>query len=141
MVPLSDEVLKSAGLVDPFTSHAGQACHISTEERQTPIYTISKSPHSAYVDRGQALKDISKLVHLDTNPSVLVCLAHDPGLFQVLPTLNDDPREDLNGWKAKGWKEKCRWKFLDELPREGRRNKKLLVTEIWVEGRKVETLV
>jgi hypothetical protein len=53
----------------------------------------------------------------DDSPEVLVCIAHDPVLLEALPTLNKDPEKDLNWWKREGWKERCRWGWLNELPR------------------------
>ena len=76
----------------------------------------------------------------DASPDVLICVAHDPTLLEVLPTLNLDPKESLNEWKERGWKEQCRWGFLNELPRDGHRGRKALVEGVWKEGRRVESL-
>lgn len=70
----------------------------------------------------------------DDSPDVLVIIAHDPTSLQVLPTLNDAPGEDLNGWKENEWKEKCHWGWLNELPREGKAGRRPIVEGFWSGG-------
>jgi hypothetical protein len=35
----------------------------------------------------------------DACEDVLICLANDPGLLEVLPLLNGGGRNEINGWK------------------------------------------
>jgi len=78
---------------------------------------------------------VEKLIAFESSPNVLVCLAHDPALLKYLPTLNSDPASDLNSWQERGWKEKCRWNWLNELPRNGRPGRKPLVKGFWRDGK------
>lgn len=106
-----------------------------------PFYDISRSEHSAYSDRERAIKDIQSVQILDASSSILVCLAHDPTLLEVLPTLNREPSQDLNQWKEKSWKEQCRWRFLNQLPRvNGLRGMSPQVEGIWKDGRQVGSI-
>ena len=107
---------------------------------QSPVYTVTRSEHSAYVERDRAIDDIKKLEILDGSPNVLICIAHDTSLTTFLPTLNASPSEDLNSWKSKGYKEKCLWGFLDELPKHGQPGRRPLVEGIWKEGNTVHSL-
>lgn len=54
---------------------------------------------------------------LDTDPNILVIIAHDcdvPDVIDLYP-------KPLNSWKDKGWKERLRWMFLNDFQIE--RNK------------------
>lgn len=72
----------------------------------------------------------------DDSPNVLVCIAHDPSLLDFLPTLNNNPERDLNDWKRQGWKERCHWGWLNELPRNGKRGREPVVEGFWRDGKK-----
>ena len=58
-------------------------------------------------------------MEFDASNDILVCIAHDPSLFEVLPLLNTSSNNSINDWKAKDYKVKIRWRFLNELPRVG----------------------
>ena len=107
---------------------------------KSPFYAVTRSEHSVYADREQAITDIKKMEALDGSSNVLVCIAHDPSLIDNLPTLNTNPSGDLNYWKTKGLKEKCLWGFLGELPKSGQPGQKPLVEGIWKEGVVVDSL-
>ena len=49
----------------------------------------------------------------DADDRVFVVIAHD---FTLLDVMDFFPRE-ANDWKAKGWKEKGRWRFLKDFQR------------------------
>ena len=70
----------------------------------------------------------------DASEDVLVCLAHDPTILEVLPMLNDDKDRDVNDWKAQGWKEKLLWGWLNHLPRDGKAGRKQLEEGTWRNG-------
>jgi hypothetical protein len=114
-------------------------CHPGTgeEKRTSPYYTASTAPGSAYVDPEMANKSIQGLKEFDASDDVLICLAHDPGLFEVLPLLNDGPRNEINEWKKKGYKEMLRWRFLNELPKEGKPAREPIVLGFWRDGKEV----
>ena len=95
--------------------------------RITPWYSVTDHPRSAYVDPPVAVESVRKMQELDEHPSVLVCIAHDRTLLEVLPVLNNEPEKDLNSWQVEGWKEKCHWGWLNELARDGKRGRPLIV--------------
>lgn len=81
---------------------------------------------------------IDGLKEFDASPDVFVCLAHDPSLFEVLPLLNASPKNKINDWKAKGYKEQTRWRFLNELPRNGKQGRKPIIYGLWRGGKEVD---
>lgn len=107
----------------------------STEAKTTPFYKVSSHATSVNTDPATAQQSVDKLRAFDASPSVLVCLAHDPELLRFLPTFNETPSADINGWKEDDVKEKTRWGWLNELPRGGRPGRPLLVEGLWRDGR------
>ncbi|EPE36545.1 Metallo-hydrolase/oxidoreductase [Glarea lozoyensis ATCC 20868] len=89
------------------------------EGRIKPWYSASRTPGSAYADWRVADRSVEKLRGFDACVDVLVCLAHDPGVGEVLPVFNGEGIKGggIGKWKERGWKEKLRWRFLGELPR------------------------
>lgn len=73
----------------------------------------------------------------DASPDVFVCLAHDPGLFKVLPLFNQDQQNRINDWREKGYKDATQWRFLNELPRDGNRGREPIVSGYWRDGKQV----
>jgi hypothetical protein len=123
-----------------FTDHHPQFSDSSsyasaTERRQTPFYKVSTHHASAYVHPATSQKSVDKLISFESSPNVMICLAHDEALLKYLPTFNDDPKSELNEWKKRGWKEKCRWDWLNELPRNGKPGRKLIVEGFWRDGK------
>lgn len=102
--------------------------------QETPFYEVSTHATSAYVDPAKSQSSINRLTQLDASPSILVCLSHDGTLLRYLPTLNDSPDADINDWKAQGWKEKCHWGWLNEMPRGGKPGRKPIVEGFWRDG-------
>ena len=47
----------------------------------------------------------------DAMENVFVIFAHDKSLADVI----DHYPRTANGWKSRGWKEKCLWRFLPHL--------------------------
>jgi hypothetical protein len=80
-------------------------------------------------------ESIGSLKEFDASPNVFVCLAHDPGLFEVLPLFNTNAWNYVNDWKEKGYKEMTRWRFLNELPRAGKQGRKPIVFGFWRDGK------
>jgi glyoxylase-like metal-dependent hydrolase (beta-lactamase superfamily II) len=144
-LPLPDSLdVSEAGLDPHFSSpcpcslfHDCHPANTANEKRTTPWYTVSKGPRSLYIDPETADKSIASLKDFDASPDVLICIAHDPAMFEVLPLLNEDKDATVNEWRAKGWKEKTRWRFLNELPRDGKPGRKPLVLGWWRDGREV----
>ncbi|KAJ7576813.1 beta-lactamase-like protein [Mycena floridula] len=77
--------------------------------RHSPFLSIPKGP-SAYHERDEALKTLEKLALFDADPDVMVMLAHDGSLIGVIDLFP----ANLNDWKAKGWKDKVLWAFVDK---------------------------
>lgn len=116
-------------------------CHPATSlegKHTTGYYTPSRTPGSAYIDADVAIESIGGLKEFDASPDVFICLAHDPALFEVLPLINKDNKCVLNDWQAQGWKQMTRWRFLNELPREGKLGREPLVLGLWRDGRLVD---
>jgi hypothetical protein len=113
-------------------------CSVEEEKRTTAYYTASKAPSSAYVDPDEANRSISGLKEFDVNENVMICLAHDPTLFEGLPLLNHGKRESVNSWKETGWKEDVTWRFLNELSRGGKPGRQPIVFGYWRDGKQVD---
>ncbi|GLA74466.1 hypothetical protein AtubIFM55763_005710 [Aspergillus tubingensis] len=105
------------------------------DPRQEPFYEVSGYEGSAFFDAEVAQKSVTKLLDFEASENVLICIAHDSDLLLHLPTFNDSPSSDLNSWKEKGWKEKLRWGWVNELPRAGHPGRKPLVEGYWRDGK------
>ncbi|PON26713.1 metallo-beta-lactamase superfamily protein [Trichoderma gamsii] len=91
----------------------------------TPWCSVSTAEYSAYEDPATAQATLNQFREaFDEADNVFVALAHDNNLLlkdggkSVLPTLNDSPQQDINGWYEKGWKDKLHWSWLGELGKE-----------------------
>ncbi|KAK0432638.1 hypothetical protein EV421DRAFT_1742148 [Armillaria borealis] len=87
----------------------GSLGDLSISSRTAPLLSVPPG-RSAYADQETSLATIAKLSRLDANPDVLVLIAHDataPGVIDEFP-------KSLNDWKAKGWKDKLMWAFLEK---------------------------
>ncbi|KIW17241.1 hypothetical protein PV08_04432 [Exophiala spinifera] len=120
-----------------FTDHHPQGLEGAGQDarRTTPFFLVSDHKASAYVEPQTAQTSVDKLVHFEQSANVLVCLAHDPALLKYIPTLNSDPSADMNDWRERGWKEGCRWEWLNELPRDGKPGRPALVEGFWRDGK------
>ncbi|KAF1991025.1 hypothetical protein K402DRAFT_368804 [Aulographum hederae CBS 113979] len=106
----------------------------SIDTKTTPFYRISTDESTAYTDVPAAHTSVHKLVDFDACPSVLVCLAHDETMLKKLPTFNEDPEDDLNDWKQRGYKKKIQWGWLNDLSRSGRTGRPAAVEGFWKDG-------
>lgn len=79
-----------------------------------------------------AQQSVDKLEEFDADENVLVCLAHDGGLLDVVDFF---PHGTLNDWKAKGWKVGNHWSFLNELPIDGKPGRPLIAQGPVEEGK------
>ena len=105
------------------------------DKRTTPYYKASSAPGSVYSFPDIANQSIHNLKQFDANEHVLVCMAHDPSLLEVLPVLNSGNKEMINNWKLKGWKESLRWRFLNDLPRPDKSGDDPEVYGFWRDGK------
>ncbi|EXJ94467.1 hypothetical protein A1O1_02863 [Capronia coronata CBS 617.96] len=145
-VPLPENVdAQSNGLDQPYfpnpcpCSFMGVTHPRTTEheKRTKPWYTVSEAPGSAYIDPATANESIAALQQFDASPQVFLCLAHDPALFEVLPLLNHNPQNVVNDWQVRGYKERTRWRFLNELPRDGMPGRPPIVLGFWRDDKPV----
>lgn len=101
--------------LDAFSHFQGGFCPGATFEAlqesrgRTPNQPFFEPTFAA--DMGQALETISKIQVPDANGNVLFVYAHDPsikGIVDMFPA-------EVNDWKAKGWREKLFWRFLEDF--------------------------
>lgn len=112
------------------------ACHRDPENARTsPFYKVTQAPGAWYIDPPVAQQSVDRLEEFDVDENVFVCIAHDGGL---IPVCDWFPYETLNDWKAKGWKEKSKWGFLNELPIDGKPGRPLLAPGLVKEGKVIE---
>ena len=76
--------------------------------KTTPIYKLSSKTS---VSLTEAEATLAKMEVFDASPDVLVAIAHDISMMEILPFL---PTK-LNGWETKDWKELNIWKFLKDF--------------------------
>ncbi|KAF7300617.1 Metallo-beta-lactamase superfamily protein [Mycena chlorophos] len=87
--------------------NAGSAFDL--EQHTKPLLRVGSGPYQA--DSVVAQQSADALTVFDGNPDVFVVLAHDSSL---LPLFGTAYPVVLDQWKAKGWKERMVWSFLDE---------------------------
>ncbi|KXL45936.1 MAG: hypothetical protein FE78DRAFT_107262 [Acidomyces sp. 'richmondensis'] len=133
---------------DHHPQHHGQMSG-SVDPNRRPFYKLSTHHHSSYKDPSLAnITTLKMQKYFDSDPNVLVCLAHDTALLDHLPTFNADLNQDLNEWKQNGMKEKCHWGWLKELPRYDKDGNVLgpgmrespIVVGLWKNGERVVSL-
>ncbi|TVY65704.1 Cytochrome P450 monooxygenase andK [Lachnellula suecica] len=78
-----------------------------------PFYAIARLPDGKGVahDEDEAEETIGKVIEADANDEVLVVMAHDDSLLDVV----DFFPKYANDFKHKGWVEKGRWLFLKDF--------------------------
>lgn len=119
----------------PALASGSDADRNGLDPKTTPFYAISNDPSSAYTDPAVAQQSADKLMRLDASPSVLVCLAHDETMLHSLPTLGDNPTDDLNRWQERGFKSMIHWGWLNDLARDGKPARPPAVEGFWRDGR------
>jgi hypothetical protein len=62
-------------------------------------------------DLSKAHDTLEKLKAFDGRDDVLIVIAHDSSLLDVM----DFFPKDMNGWKDQNWAEKARWRFLRDF--------------------------
>ena len=95
------------------TQYAHNMTEHHSESKTTPFFTISQKQtgETVAVDIEAARATIRALQAFDADPNILLISAHDTSLA---PVLDYFPRT-ANQWKASGWKEQGRWRFLNDL--------------------------
>lgn len=102
--------------------------------RTKSFYQVTQVPGAWYADPPAAQESVIRLESFDADENVFVCVAHDGGL---LPVVDWFPHGTLNDWKAKGWKAKSQWGFLNELPIDGKPGRPKLAPGLVKEGKVV----
>ncbi|CAE6473634.1 unnamed protein product [Rhizoctonia solani] len=83
-----------------------------THDPIKPFYCVSQSPGgAARTDPVEAQESLEKLRELDGHENVLTIIAHDPTWLNILEFFPGT----LNDWKAKGYKERGMWTFLEDF--------------------------
>lgn len=102
--------------------------------RTSRFYQVTQEPGGWYVDPPAAQQSVEKLEEFDAAEDVFVCVAHDGGLLDVVDWF---PHGTLNQWRAKGWKARSQWGFLNELPIDGKPGRPWLAPGLVKEGKLV----
>ncbi|CCF33868.1 metallo-beta-lactamase superfamily protein [Colletotrichum higginsianum] len=132
----SDWSSKAACPCSYFTPHHPNAKD-EDSARTTPWYQLPRSgEHPVYVDIDLAADSVSKMRELDIEDNIMVCIAHDASLLDVLPVFNREPSRDINDWKKEGWKETTYWSWLNEVAVEGKTPRPPVVEGFWRDGKK-----
>ena len=122
----------------PCPCSAFMSSHPKGEDARTePFYAVSTAPGTFYADPPTAMNSIRALAEFDADPNVLVAIAHDPTGLDVYEFF---PEGKMNEWKAKGWKEKLEWGFVNELPYNGKTVRDVLVDGLYRDGKRVKDL-
>ncbi|KAH8902039.1 hypothetical protein BR93DRAFT_954115 [Coniochaeta sp. PMI_546] len=128
----------SAALPLPDTIPVSAIPHLSSDQSvasKTPWYGMPPQWPTAYHDYETARASVLKMQELDAKDNVFVCLAHDAMLLDVLPVFNKDPGKDCNNWRESGWKQKCHWGWLNEVPVDGQPAHSPIVKGFWRDGK------
>lgn len=75
-----------------------------------PFYRAKEEPQLLQ-DFPATLETVEKLTEFDSNDNVLVIIAHDRSLLDVLEFYPSS----ANSWKEKGWREAGVWRFLADF--------------------------
>ncbi|PSN68629.1 Metallo-hydrolase/oxidoreductase [Corynespora cassiicola Philippines] len=122
---------------EPYNHSIFTRCHPNQEHaRIAPYYTPCCRPDSWYVDPARARKSIRQLQALDAMDKVLVLIAHDPAVIDVVTFF---PEGSANDWYKLGWKDALHWRFLNELPTDVQETR-YLVDGTYMDGKRTKTL-
>jgi len=80
-------------------------------DKTKPFFGIAKGEGAVAYDANEAEKTIEKVIEADADDTVLVVLAHDDSLLEVV----DFFPKFANDFKEKGWVEEGRWLFLKDF--------------------------
>ncbi|RAL10207.1 MBL fold metallo-hydrolase [Aspergillus homomorphus CBS 101889] len=111
-VPLPSQIAPNPyGGSAPCPGEIFEAIHPSPDKYQTCAFYhihVREDGSSVAVDPEEAQRSVISMTEFDASPDVLVVFAHDTSLEGVVETFP----ASANGWKAAGWKETGRWRFL-----------------------------
>lgn len=72
-----------------------------------PWYKMASEFQTPYDDIYNAHSSVSNVQAFDPNHNILVCLAYDTVLLDIMPIFYENPRKDINKWRERGLKDKC----------------------------------
>ncbi|KAJ7717785.1 beta-lactamase-like protein [Mycena metata] len=95
--------------IAPASNDTTDAKPFDLAARTSPLLDVAEGGY--YEDAPTSRASIALISAFDANPDVLVVLAHDESLLEIVgPAF---PAK-LDGWKERGWKERAVWAFLEE---------------------------
>lgn len=118
--PLRHLGLPSVLLPNPFENQGTLVCpgalfdHLLPDgDKNKPFFTVSSSTdgNGVAADVNQAMETIRKVQEVDVNDKILVVMAHDASLLDVL----DFFPKYVDGFVEKGWVKAGRWVFLKDF--------------------------
>ena len=86
--------------------HSFHPCADQGKANSEPFVVVGEK--SPAIDLAAAREVVNKIKAFDADDNIMVITAHDWSLLEVLELYP----QSANNWKAKGWKEKGRWRFL-----------------------------
>ncbi|KAI0896445.1 beta-lactamase-like protein [Annulohypoxylon nitens] len=113
-VPLPTAISPSPFSVPPYMENT--VCSRTLLEAIHPEHSCTVPYYSKLApapdrDVPTAETTIKKTISFDASDDVFVILAHDQSLLSVI----DFFPETVNQWKEKGWKDRTRWRFLEDF--------------------------
>ena len=111
-LPLPESISLPGFSPDPCPARLFEALHADACATQ-PLMQINPGKSSMTYNVADANDTLRKVQDFDADDRVFVMIAHD---YTLLDVVDFFPRE-ANGWKAKGWKEEGRWRFLGDFQR------------------------
>lgn len=80
-------------------------------DKTKPFFAVKKGEGSVAYDAAEAERTIAKISEADGDENVLVVIAHDATLLDIV----DFFPKYANNFKSKGWKSQGRWEFLKDF--------------------------
>lgn len=80
------------------------------EYKTKPFYRLTEG--GVHANTAAAQDSVDKMHEWDAAENIFVVVAHDRTLFDLFEYF---PQSDARQWRAKGWKEKGRWRFLGDF--------------------------
>ncbi|KAJ7454588.1 beta-lactamase-like protein [Mycena galericulata] len=103
------EEARSAISTDFFWSSNSTPGAFDIPSRAQPLFAVSDTPDSFYVDPVAATVSIDKIAALDADPDFFVLFTHDLSITATLPYFP----ASVSGWQAAGLKPSSVWLFVD----------------------------
>ncbi|EMC94885.1 hypothetical protein BAUCODRAFT_565746 [Baudoinia panamericana UAMH 10762] len=115
-LPLPDNIVPNP-MTPPFARTAGAhavcpgAIFAAVHPKKSTTEPFVQATGFIHDDAAEACKSVEKLLPFDAQENIFSVIAHDKSLLDVV----DFYPRPANEWKAKGWKEESRWRFLRDF--------------------------